>query len=304
MSQPIFKFLKVNVDEHGVCTIMLSRPKARNAWTEPMRDEIVTALDNCSRDKVVRAVIITGDPEARAFCFGAQLPDAVEGSNVGDMFRQDSIGDVPPGREVTNATWRDGGGIASLAVLRCTKPVIAAINGHAVGVGITFPCVCDMRVAAENAKIGFVFARRGLACESLSSWTLPKLVGVGKANELVLTGRVFAAKDAPAGLFNYVVPADQVLSKAYSLAREIADNTSALSVVLCRQSFIRNASLSPEEAHLVESRIIDFMAQGADAAEGIASFREKRPAKFTMDAWRDLPDFHPWWRQIETISKL
>jgi enoyl-CoA hydratase/carnithine racemase len=121
MTQSNFNFLKVNVDQHGICTVMLSRPKARNAWTEPMRNEIVTALDNCSRDKSVRAVIITGDPEARAFCFGAQLPEAVGGGNVGDLFRQDSLADVPPGRQVTNATWRDGGGVAGLAVLRCTK---------------------------------------------------------------------------------------------------------------------------------------------------------------------------------------
>jgi enoyl-CoA hydratase/carnithine racemase len=203
-----------------VAVVTISRPKQRNAFTEELADDLIAAVSQASLDGQVKAIVLTGDPAGSAFCAGADL---------GGNGAQFSSPQPPSGGE-----YRDGGGRVGLAILQSTKPVIAAINGAAVGVGLTMPCCCDIRVAAEDAKVGFPFVRRGLAAETISSWTLPRLVGMGKAQELVLTGRVFLAKDAPAGLFNYVVPQDQVLAKALELAREICDNGSPYSLALSR----------------------------------------------------------------------
>lgn len=294
-----FQFIKVAV-ENRVMTVQLSRPEERNAFTESMRAEIVQAFSDASRDARVRAVVLTGDPAGNAFCAGASLG----GGQFGGTDAASALMDVPAGRRADASTWRDGGGVAALSILRCTKPVIAAINGAAVGVGMTLPCACDMRVAEAGSKVGFVFTRRGLACESVSSWLLPRIIGMGKAMELVLTGRVFDPRDAPDGLFNYVVPKGQALAKAYELAREIADNTSGMSVALSRLSLLRNANMTPEQAHLTESKIIHFLIGSADNKEGVTSFLEKRPPNFTLEPWRDLPDFLPWWSQADTESKL
>jgi enoyl-CoA hydratase/carnithine racemase len=155
----------------------------------------------------------------------------------------------------------------------------------------------DIRIAAEDAKIGFVFARRGIVPEACSSWFLPRIVGTSKAAELVFTGRVFrAADEANSGLFNYVLPAKDVLPKAISLAREIADNTSATSVALSKALLYRGlADPNPESAHLNDSRCIYWAGMQKDAYEGIASFLEKRAPAFTMSASTDMPDFYPWW---------
>mmetsp|Transcript_22541 Transcript_22541/g.42208 ORF Transcript_22541/g.42208 Transcript_22541/m.42208 type:complete len:299 (+) Transcript_22541:307-1203(+) len=294
-----FDSIKYSIEE-TIATIIISRPANRNAWNEGLRCEIVDALGLASRDPKVRVVIITGDPAGKAFCAGADLA----GGKMGGENAAKNYVDVPEGRKMDGSTFRDGGGVAALSVLRCTKPVIAAINGAAVGVGMTLPLSCDIRVAAHDAKVGFVFARRGLSCETISSLMLPKIVGMGPAMELVLTGRVFKTQDAPAGLFNYVVPADQVMAKAKELAREIAENTSAMSVVLSRWALLRNANMSIEEAHLAESKLIHFMAASPDNKEGMLSFLEKRSPNFKMDPYKDLPDFFPWWSQIDTTSKL
>merc|ERR1719336_320790 len=250
-------------------------------------------LNVASKDSTVRVVVLTGDPDAKVFCLGMELKN-----NPGDP-----PGDVPDGRPNNMSYWRDGGGTASLAIAQCSKPVIAAVNGNAVGVGMTLPLSCDMTVAAEDAKCGFVFGRRGLAMESLSSFYLVRAVGWKKASELVLTGRVFPASEAPAGLFNYVVPRDQVLSKALELARECALCVPH-SNMLNRQLLLRNANMSPEEAHLVESKCIRWAGQQADTKEGIVSFLQKRPAKFEGDPHSGVPDFFPWWSQVETRSRL
>ncbi|GBG30051.1 Enoyl-CoA hydratase, mitochondrial [Hondaea fermentalgiana] len=288
--------LKVEVKDK-VMTMTISRPEIRNAWTEKLRDDICKAVDQANKDPNVRAVILTGDPAGNAFCAGMQLAGDKESAAV-------LANDIPEGRKSDNSTFRDGGGIASLAILNCTKPVIAAMNGAAVGVGMTLACCCDMRVMAEGSKCGFVFVRRGLACESISSWTLRKLVGTGKAMELVLTGRVFKSEEAPPGLFNYVLPKDQVLAKATELAREIADYTSAVGVSLSKFAILRNGNMSPEEAHLVESRMIHNALGSDDFEEGRKSFLEKRPPNFTTDPFRNLPEFYPWWVQIKTHPKL
>ena len=188
-------------------------------------------------------------------------------------------------------------------MMRCAKPVIAAVNGNAVGVGMTFPLACDMTVAAEDAKCGFVFGRRGLTMEALSSTFLVQAVGWKKASELVLTGRVFKAADAPPGLFNYVVPREQVMPKALELTREVLA-TAPLSAMLNRQMLIRNMHMSPEEAHLVESRCINAAIRHPDHKEGVASFVEKRAPSFRGDPLREVPEFFPWWREVATRSKL
>ena len=294
------KFDCTALDGH-VAVITLSRPSARNAWTEVMRNEIARCLDEASRIAAVRAIIITGDAAGRAFCAGADLSPASP-SNPSSM-----AGDVPAGRSGNSAVyWRDGGGTAGLAIVRCTKPVIAAINGAAVGVGMTLPLCCDMTVAAKSAKVGFVFGKRGLTMECLSSYFLERCVGHKVAMELVLTGRIFRASEAPPGLFNYVVEGGtvEVMGKALELAAEICE-TSPMSAMINRQMVIRHGhSTSPEQAHLLESRSIYWAARQSDAREGIQSFLDKRAPVFPMDPFADSPDWFPWWQEVSTKSRL
>ena len=281
-----------------VALITLSRPEARNAWTEIMRNELARCLDHASKLKDIRCVILTGDPKGRAFCAGADL------SPAGITNPSSMEGDVPNDRPVNINYWRDGGGTAGLAIMRSTKPVICAINGAAVGVGMTLPLCCDMTIANENAKVGFVFGKRGLTMECLSSYFLERCIGHKKAMELVLTGRVFLAKDAPNGLFNYILPEEKVLPKALELAAEICE-TSPMSSMLNRNMIIRNGhNTSPEEAHLIESKSIYWVSRQADSKEGIQSFLEKRDPNYPMDPFKDSPEWFPWWREIATKSKL
>ncbi len=271
--------------ERGVALVTLDRPEQMNAFTHVMREELKHIFDQADQDDAVRAVVVTG--AGRAFCAGADLSG---GGGTFDRRGED-------GRPVRLAEHRDGGGQVALAIHRCRKPVIAAINGAAVGVGLTMTLAMDLRVAAEDAKLGFVFCRRGVVPEACSSWFLPRLVGPAKAAELVFTGRVFQARDeAGSGLFNYVLPAGQVLDKALDLAREIADNTSAVSVALAKALLQRGLSdPDPQTTHLHDSRVFLWAGRQADAAEGIQSFLEKRPPRFSLSPTRDLPEFYPWW---------
>jgi enoyl-CoA hydratase/carnithine racemase len=264
-----------------VATITLDRPDRLNAYTPEMRDQLVDAFTAVDRDDSVRVAVVTG--AGRGFCAGADLS--------GDRGKTFSHPDI------RLADYRDGGGRVALSIFRCRKPVIAAINGAAVGVGITMTLPMDIRVVAEDAKIGFVFARRGIVPEACSSWFLPRIVGTSKAAEWLFTGRVFRAGDeAHSGLFNHVLPTEQVLPKAQSLAREIADNTSATSVALTKALLYRGlADPNPETAHLNDSRCIYWAGMQRDAQEGITSFLEKRPAAFEMSAVKDMPEFYPWW---------
>lgn len=272
--------IRYAVDDR-VATITLDRPDRLNAYTPEMRDQLVDAFVAVDRDDAVRVAVVTG--AGRAFCAGADLS-----GDRGSTFSHPDI---------RLADYRDGGGRVALSIFRCRKPVVAAINGPAVGVGITMTLPMDIRVVAEDAKIGFVFARRGIVPEACSSWFLPRIVGTSKAAEWLFTGRVFrAADEAHSGLFNHVLPADQVLPKAQALAREIADNTSATSVALTKALLYRGlADPNPETAHLNDSRCIYWAGMQQDAQEGITSFLEKRPAAFTMSAARDMPEFYPWW---------
>jgi enoyl-CoA hydratase/carnithine racemase len=266
----------------GIATLTLSRPDRLNAFTPTMRDELVALFEEVTRDDAVRVAVVTG--EGRAFCAGADL-----GSGGGTFDRG--------ARRIS--AYRDGGGEVALAIFGCRKPVIAAIHGAAVGVGITMTLPMDIRVVARDAKIGFVFARRGIVPEACSSWFLPRIVGIGKATELVFTGRVFRAEEeAGSGLFNHVVDAPDVLPKAYALAREIAENTSAVSVALSRALLWRGlGDPDPQTAHLNDSRCMFWAGAQPDAYEGVSSFLEKRPPRFTMSAETDLPDFYPWWKE-------
>ena len=230
--------------ENGVGKITLHRPDNMNAFTPVMEEELKAIIAEADRDDAVRAVVVTG--AGRAYCAGADLSSGDKAFDRG----------AREGRFIPISEYRDGGGKVSLAIYKCRKPVIAAINGPAVGVGITMTLPMDMRIAAEDAKIGFVFARRGVVMEACSSWFLPRIVGIAKANELVFTGRVFkAADEAASGLFNHVVPRDEVLPKAMSIAREIADNTSAMSVAISKALLSHGPSEpDPQSVHLIESK--------------------------------------------------
>jgi enoyl-CoA hydratase/carnithine racemase len=267
----------------------MSRPEAMNAFTYVMRDELIRIFARADADDEVRAVVVTG--AGQAFCAGADL------SSGGDTFERTD----EQGRPVRLAEHRDGGGRVALAIHQCRKPVIAAINGPAVGVGLTITLAMDLRVCAADAKLGFVFCRRGVVPEACSSWFLPRLVGMAKAAELVYTGRVFrAADEADSGLFNYLLPADEVLPKAVALAREIADNTSAMSVALSKALLWRGLSEpDPQAAHLADSKVFLWCARQADVQEGIQSFLEKRPPRFTLSPTQDLPEFYPWWKETK-----
>ena len=267
---------------YNVCDDLLHRPKQRNAWTEIMRSELIYCIEEANRLAKVRVIILTGDPEGRAFCFGADL-------NPASPMNPNSIeGDVPIGRKASEAYWRDGGGQVGLAIVRSVKPVICAMNGSGVGVGMTLPTACDVTICCKDAKVGFVFGKRGLTMECLSSYFLERCVGYKKAMELVLTGRVFKAQDAPEGLFNYVVPKDEVLPKALEIAAEMME-TSGMSCMLNRTLIIRNGHMtSPEKAHLIESKSIYFSGRHKDTREGMQSFLEKRKANYTMDPFRGM----------------
>ena len=276
----------IRVDKaDAILTITLHRPDKLNAFTTHMRDELIAAFSAADADDDVRVVIVTG--AGRAFCAGADLS---AGRQTFDFAKRGAAG---------AEGGRDGGGRVSLAIYASRKPVIAAVNGPAVGVGVTMTLPMDIRIASSEARFGFVFARRGIVPEACSSWFLPKVVGLSQAAEWLYTGRVFGADEAlRGGLVSRVVPPAELLPAAHALAREIADNTSAVSVALSRQMLWRMAGADhPMEAHKVDSRAITAMGASADVAEGIASFKEKRAPRFTMRPSKDMPDFYPWWEE-------
>lgn len=269
-----------------IATITLSRPDRLNAFTTQMARELIDAFGKADADDDVRVVIVTG--EGRGFCAGADL--GAGGGTFDNRVR---------GGAQSIDEHRDGGGVVTLRIFDMSKPVIAAINGPAVGVGITMTLPMDIRLAVPDAKIGFVFARRGIVPEACSSWFLPRIVGIGRATEWVYSGRVFPATEAyEAGLIQHLCPADELMLRAQELAREIADNTSAMSVALSRHLLWRGLGADhPMEAHRLDSKCIYWMGQSADAAEGVTSFLEKREPRFPMRVPSDLPEFFPWWEE-------
>jgi enoyl-CoA hydratase/carnithine racemase len=264
----------------SVLTITLNRPDRLNAFTPTMLAELLDAFDRADADDDVRAVIVTG--AGRGFCAGADLE---AGGSTFD-YRERGVEDEVP---------RDGGGRLTLRIFESTKPVIAAINGPAVGVGITMTLPMDVRFAASGAKIGFVFARRGIVPEAASSWFLPRIVGISRAVEWATTGRVFTAEEAlDGGLVRAVHPADEVVGAARDLAAEIASNTAPVSVALARRLMWDGlGSAHPMEAHRADSRAMLSRGQSADVREGVTSFLEKRAPEFPDRVSDGLPDVFP-----------
>jgi enoyl-CoA hydratase/carnithine racemase len=275
----------------GVATITLDRPDRLNAFTVTMQRELCAAVDEIDADPAVRVVVVTG--RGRGFCAGADLGggDATF-DHDSDLAAEGGIVKEADGRH------RDEGGLVALRFFECTKPVIGAIIGAAVGVGITMSLPFDVRLASTTAKFGFVFARRGLVPEACSSWFLPRIVGISRAMEWCATGRVFGPDEAlAAGLVRSVHEPDELLPAAYELATEIATTTSAVSVTLTRALLWRMLGAPhPMDAHRVDSALIDAVGRGADVREGVMSFLEKRSPSFPNKVPEDLPTTYPWWQ--------
>lgn len=275
----------------GVATITLDRPDRLNAFTVTMQRELCAALDAVDADPEVRAVVVTG--RGRGFCAGADL------AGGGDAFDHESDLAAAAGVEMeADGRHRDEGGLVALRFFACTKPVIGAVNGPAVGVGVTMTLPFDVRLASTAARFGFVFARRGLVPEACSSWFLPRVVGISRAMEWCATGRVFGADEALAGgLVRSVHEPDELLPAAYAIAGEIASSASAVSVTLTRAMLWRMlGEPHPMAAHRIDSALIDALGRGADVQEGVASFLEKRPPVFPGRVPADVPPTYPWWQ--------
>ncbi|MFT4518464.1 MAG: enoyl-CoA hydratase/carnithine racemase [Halioglobus sp.] len=272
--------MRLELDE-GVLTLVLNRPDRLNAFNSQMARDWFTALDRIDSDDAIRVVIVTG--EGRGFCAGADL------ASGGSTF------DPEPGKKAAGTQGprepRDTGGTVTLRIFQCRKPIIAAVNGPAVGIGATSTLPMDIRIASDKARFGFVFTRRGIVPEACSSWFLPRAVGINQAMEWVATGRVFDADEAlRGGLVKEVVKPEELLPRARELAREIVQNTSAVSVALARQMMWQMLGAShPMEAHRLDSKAMNFMGAGPDSIEGIESFLEKRAPDFSMSVSQDFP---------------
>ena len=288
-----FETIKYEVKDK-ILTITLNRPDRLNAFTGQMMNDLISAFDSASNDDEVRVVIVTG--EGRGFCAGADL-------GAGEAtFNRDENPRAKKTDDKENLEWlRDGGGRTTLAIYDCSKPIIAAINGPAVGVGVTMTLPMDIRLASEEAKFGFVFARRGLVPEAASSWFLPRIVGISKSLEWTFSGKVFDAQEAlNGGLIRSIHSKDSLLDEAKKIANEIIENTSPVSVSMTRQMLWKMLGADhPMEAHKVDSRAIYELGKGEDTKEGVNSFLEKRPPEFPSKVSKDMPDFYPWWDEKE-----
>lgn len=278
-----YQQIKYEVAER-ILTITLNRPEKLNAYTEFMRDEIIDALDHAEADDNIRVIIVTG--AGRAFCAGMDLSDQ------GSTFDASSI---------TEDEFHDGGGMLALRIFKLKKPIIAAINGPAVGVGCTMTLPMDIRIASTNAKMGIVFVRRGVLVDACSSWFLSKVLGIGRALEWALTGKVFSAQEAnEGGLFNKLVAPEELIPTARAIALDIALNTAPVSVALTRQLIWTMAGARhPMEAHRLESKGFHWAGQQPDVKEGVMAFLEKRAPNYTMSPATDMPEFFPWMEEPE-----
>ena len=291
MSTPEFETIKLDIEE-GIATLTLHRPEKMNAFTGLMMQEMIAAFDITDADDTVRAVIVTGAGE-RAFCAGADLS---QGAKTFDYEARAADGEA--GRTEQTDIQRDGGGRVTLRIYESLKPVIGAINGAAVGIGVTMILPMDIRIASDNARFGFVFARRGIVPEACSSWFLPRVVGVNRALEWCYSGKVFPAQEAlDGGLIRAIYPQAELMQRAREIAREIADNTAPVSVTLTRQMMWRMLGADhPMEAHIVDSAAIFDRGQTEDAREGVMSFLEKRTPNYPVKVSEGLPNFWPWWK--------
>lgn len=297
MSQ--YEHIKTEIDEDGIMVLTMHRPEAMNAFTGRMMHEMVDAFDKADADDAVRAVIVTGDGE-RAFCAGADLGQGEKTFNYAERSdggkKSDVLGDDG------DINWssqdiRDAGGLLTLRIYECIKPVIAAVNGAAVGVGVTMQLPMDIRIASDNARFGFVFARRGIVPEAASSWFLPRLVGISQALQWCYSGEVFGADEAlRGGLVNEVVPQAELMARAKEVARQMTQMSAPVSVAMTRQMLWRMMGADhPMEAHKIDSRAIFGRGRQSDAKEGVVSFLEKRPPQFADKPSSDMPGFYPWW---------
>ncbi len=293
------EFTQIALDIEGpIATITLDREAKMNAFTGTMMEELIAAFDVTDADDSVRAVIVTG--RGRAFCAGADLSAGAAtfdyekrgGARSGPARADGSI-------DYSHQEVRDGGGRVTMRIFASLKPVIAAVNGAAVGIGVTMQLAMDVRMASSAARFGFVFARRGIVPEAGSSWFLSKLVGLPQALEWCMTGRVFGAEEAlKGGLVRSVHEPDDLLPAARALAMEIAENTAPVSVAMTRQMLWRMAGApSPWDAHRLDSRAIYARGRAGDAKEGVVSFLEKRTPVYPDKVSTDMPDFYPWWEQ-------
>ena len=288
-----YETLRYEVSD-GILTLWLDRPESLNAFTVTMANELVAAFDRASADESVAAIVVTGS--GKAFCAGMDL------SSAGNVFGLDEtqrptlqdLDDRFEDPEIVDGV-RDTGGRVSLAIFRCLKPVIAAINGAAVGIGATMTLPMDVRIASDRARIGFVFGRLGIVPEACSTWFLPRIVGMSQALELVYSADIIDASTAlELGLVREVVPEQDLLPTAYALAHRFTEGRSPVATALMRQMLYRNASAPhPVDAHRVESLAMFYTSMG-DGKEGVAAFLEKRPAEFTGRVPEDMPPFHPW----------
>lgn len=261
----------------GILTLTLNRPEVLNAYNLALHGQLLAALDAADADDAVRAVVLTG--AGRGFCAGMDL------SSGGDTFNNRA-------RETIDEH-RDGGGELTLRLFDMKKPVIAAINGPATGVGLTMTLACDVRLGVPGAKMGFVFAQRGIAPDACSSWFAPRIVGLEQALKWFMSGRVFASEEAlEKGLVSELLPREALLPRAYALAREFTASTSAVSVAIARRLLWRmQGAAHPREAFALESKALWYVGGAPDAREGVQSFLEKRPPQFTMKVSKDFPDF-------------
>jgi enoyl-CoA hydratase/carnithine racemase len=269
---------------NAVATITLDRPERLNAFTGTMMNELIDACDRIDADPEVRVAVITG--RGRGFCAGADLESGA------DTFNYAENDDLAPAH-------RDGGGQAALRFYSLTKPIIAAINGPAVGVGATMTLPMDIRLASTHARFGFVFGKRGIVIDGCASWFLPRIVGISTAMEWCSTGRVMPASDAlAAGLIRSIHEPDRLLPAAYELAEEIASSVAPVSASLMRSMLWRMLSAEhPMDAHRIESKLIAERGASDDAREGIESFLEKRAARYALKVPNDLPPDWKWWTE-------
>jgi len=278
--------------EDGIATLTMAQPAKLNAFDSVMMTEMIEAFDRIDADDAVRAVIVTG--EGRAFCAGADLSAGPDG-----FITEADAGLLNPDGTVDygSSSARDGGGRLTLRIFRCLKPVIAAINGPAVGIGVTMTLPMDIRLASHEARFGFVFVRRGIVPEAASAWFLPRIVGVSQALEWCYSGRLFPATEAAeGGLVKALYQPDDLLPAARALARQFAEGCAPVSIALTRQMLWRGMGMGdPMDAHRIDSRAIISRGRSADAAEGVASFLAKRAAAFPDRVSADMPDFFPWW---------
>ena len=281
-----FETLRTETKENSLI-IYLSREERMNAFTLTMQQELVAALDEAENMDEIKSIIFTGD--GKAYCAGADL------SSGGDTF------DNRKGREKTNNVVRDSGGLLTLRLFKSKKPLIAAVNGAAVGIGATMLLPMDFRICSEEARFGFVFARRGIVPEAASSWFLPRLVGITKALELCYSGKIITAKEAEdINLVSEVLPKEQLLDRALAVANEFTAESSQISIALTRQMMWRMLGADdPMEAHKIDSRGVFELGQSGEAIEGVKSFLEKRPPSFPGKVSKDMPSFYPWWDEKE-----